>query len=110
MPVAPRIVEGDAPSERCIGCDPETRRYGAVPRARPARPAAARRCGPDRRGPAAAQGDHPCRRDRSPLDRIRALSARVGGGAEERVLGWMRDELTQVSFAGEVRIVRYRVK
>jgi O-acetyl-ADP-ribose deacetylase (regulator of RNase III) len=38
------------------------------------------------------------------------IGAGVGGGAEERVLGWMRDELAQASFAGEVRVVRYRVK
>jgi O-acetyl-ADP-ribose deacetylase len=38
------------------------------------------------------------------------IGAGVGGGAEERVLGWMRDELAKASFPGEVRIVRYRVK
>ena len=38
------------------------------------------------------------------------IGAGVGGGAEERVLGWMRDELARASFPGEVRIVRYRVK
>jgi O-acetyl-ADP-ribose deacetylase len=38
------------------------------------------------------------------------IGAGVGGGAEERVLGWMREELAECSFAGEVRIVRYRVK
>jgi len=36
------------------------------------------------------------------------VGAGVGGGAEQRVLGWMRDELLQLDFAGEVRIVRYR--
>ena len=38
------------------------------------------------------------------------IGAGVGGGAEERVLRWMRDELAQASFPGEVRIVRYRIK
>ena len=38
------------------------------------------------------------------------IGAGVGGGAEERVLGWMRDELARASFLGEVRIVRYRIK
>jgi O-acetyl-ADP-ribose deacetylase (regulator of RNase III) len=38
------------------------------------------------------------------------IGAGVGGGAEERVLGWMRAELAQATFPGEVRIVRYRVK
>jgi len=36
------------------------------------------------------------------------IGAGVGGGAEERVLGWMRDEMAQLDFDGEVRIVRYR--
>jgi O-acetyl-ADP-ribose deacetylase (regulator of RNase III) len=30
--------------------------------------------------------------------------------AAERVLGWMRDEMAQLEFPGEVRVVRYRVK
>ena len=38
------------------------------------------------------------------------IGAGVGGGAEERVLRWMREELAQMSFPGEVRIVRYRIK
>ena len=36
------------------------------------------------------------------------IGAGVGGGAEERVLGWMRDELSRCAYDGEVRIVRYR--
>ncbi len=36
------------------------------------------------------------------------VGAGVGGGAEQRVLGWMTDELSRLDFAGEVRIVRYR--
>jgi O-acetyl-ADP-ribose deacetylase len=36
------------------------------------------------------------------------IGAGVGGGAEERVLGWMRDEMARCAYAGEVRIVRYR--
>jgi O-acetyl-ADP-ribose deacetylase (regulator of RNase III) len=36
------------------------------------------------------------------------IGAGVGGGAEQRVLAWMRDELLQLDFEGEVRIVRYR--
>jgi len=36
------------------------------------------------------------------------IGAGVGGGAEQRVLGWMRHELLQLDFEGEVRIVRYR--
>lgn len=36
------------------------------------------------------------------------IGAGVGGDAEQRVLGWMRDELAQLDFAGEVRIVLYR--
>lgn len=36
------------------------------------------------------------------------IGAGIGGGAEERVLGWMRDEMSRAVFSGEVRIVRYR--
>lgn len=36
------------------------------------------------------------------------IGAGVGGGAEQRVLDWMRDELGRAEFDGEVRIVRYR--
>jgi O-acetyl-ADP-ribose deacetylase (regulator of RNase III) len=36
------------------------------------------------------------------------IGAGVGGGAEKRVLGWMKDELSELDFAGEVRIVLYR--
>jgi len=36
------------------------------------------------------------------------IGAGVGGGAEERVLAWMRDEMARASFDGEVRIVRFR--
>ena len=36
------------------------------------------------------------------------IGAGVGGGAEERVLGWMLDELSRCAYDGEVRIVRYR--
>jgi O-acetyl-ADP-ribose deacetylase (regulator of RNase III) len=36
------------------------------------------------------------------------IGAGVGGGAEERVLAWMQDEMARASFAGEVRIVRFR--
>ena len=36
------------------------------------------------------------------------IGAGVGGGAEQRVLGWMRDELARLEFPGEVRIVLYR--
>ena len=38
------------------------------------------------------------------------IGAGVGGGAEARVLAWMRDEMAQIDFPGEVRVVRYRVK
>jgi O-acetyl-ADP-ribose deacetylase (regulator of RNase III) len=36
------------------------------------------------------------------------IGAGVGGGAEQRVLGWMKDELSKLDFAGEVRVVLYR--
>lgn len=36
------------------------------------------------------------------------IGAGVGGGAEQRVLGWMRDELSRLDFPGEVRIVLFR--
>lgn len=38
------------------------------------------------------------------------IGAGVGGGAGERVLAWMRDEMTRLDFPGEVRVVIYRVK
>jgi O-acetyl-ADP-ribose deacetylase (regulator of RNase III) len=38
------------------------------------------------------------------------VGAGVGGGAAERVLGWMRDEMARLEFPGEVRVVLYRVK
>ncbi len=38
------------------------------------------------------------------------IGAGVGGGAGERVLGWMRSEMAELDFAGEVRIVVYRPK
>jgi O-acetyl-ADP-ribose deacetylase len=36
------------------------------------------------------------------------IGAGVGGGGEERVLAWMQEEMARASFAGEVRIVRFR--
>lgn len=36
------------------------------------------------------------------------IGAGVGGGAEQRVLKWMVEELARLEFVGEVRIVRYR--
>jgi O-acetyl-ADP-ribose deacetylase (regulator of RNase III) len=36
------------------------------------------------------------------------IGAGVGGGAEERVMGWMQDEMARASFDGEVRIVLFR--
>ncbi|OGA64467.1 MAG: Appr-1-p processing protein [Betaproteobacteria bacterium RIFCSPLOWO2_12_FULL_65_14] len=38
------------------------------------------------------------------------IGAGVGGGAGERVLAWMRSEMAELDFAGEVRIVVYRPK
>ena len=38
------------------------------------------------------------------------IGAGVGGGAGQRVLAWMRSELAQLDFPGEVRIVVYRPK
>ena len=36
------------------------------------------------------------------------IGAGVGGGAEQRVLRWMKEELAGLDFPGEVRIVVYR--
>ena len=36
------------------------------------------------------------------------IGAGVGGGAEARVMTWMRDEMARCEFDGDVRIVRFR--
>ncbi|MCX7419354.1 MAG: macro domain-containing protein [Planctomycetia bacterium] len=36
------------------------------------------------------------------------IGAGSGGGRPEKVLRWMRDELSQLDFAGEVRIVQFK--
>lgn len=38
------------------------------------------------------------------------IGAGVGGGAADRVLAWMRSEMAELDFTGEVRIVLYRPK
>lgn len=36
------------------------------------------------------------------------IGAGTGGGDEETVLGWMKEELAGIAYDGEVRLVRYR--